>query len=280
MTIQDKATNLSGVSVHYLEAGQEHGRALLLLHGLGGAQLNWGGVIPALAEHYHVVAPDLPGFNGSDVLPNMRLHALMHWLRALLDSTNIQQAVVVGNSIGGLVARLFAAAEPKYVPSVILVNGGGVPNLPPPVRMIANAPMIGDMVFALFGWMAVSQSSINRMIHVAEVRTPEFARQVSASGRGFAGLIRMLARDPLPTATPLVPTLLLWGAEDRVATLDEAERIKASIPGAALSPIADCGHMPQLEASEVFVWQVHQFLENLSRPKIESRGAGMLGPRW
>jgi pimeloyl-ACP methyl ester carboxylesterase len=91
----------------------------------------------------------------------------------------------------------------------------------------------------------------------------------------------MLARDPLPQATtPPVPTLLLWGAEDKLATLDEAEKIKASIAGSTLSPIADCGHLPQLEATEVFVWQVLQFLDVLSRPpKVQSKGVGMLGQK-
>jgi pimeloyl-ACP methyl ester carboxylesterase len=281
MTVQDKTTNLGGAQVHYLEAGEEHTRALLLLHGLAGAKLNWETVIPALAEHYHVIAPDLPGFGDSAALPDMRLPSLMQWLKTLLDSANIQQAVVVGSSMGGLIARLFAAGEPGYVSAVILVNGGGVPSLPPFLRTIDNMPVISDLVFGLFGRSATSQNSINQMVHITSVKTPDFVQQVRASGKGIAGLIRMLARDPLPQATtPQVPTLLLWGAEDKLAPLAEAQKIKASIAGSNLSPIADCGHLPQLEASEVFVWQVLQFLDILSRPpKVESKGAGMLGQK-
>ncbi len=280
MTIQVKTITLSGVAVRYLEDGDVNSRALLLLHGLGTAGLNWKASMPALAEHYRVIAPDLPGFGGSAALPDQPFPALMQWLKELLDALNLGQAVVVGNSIGALVARLFAAAEPQYVPVVILMNGGGVPNLPAPVRVIANAPLLGSAIFALFGKMSVSRSSIRRMVYVESVRNEEFVRQVSASSGGLAGIVRMLARGPLPEATtPPAPALILWGAEDKLATLDEAERIKASIPGAALSVIAECGHLPQLEATEVFTWQVHQFLENLSRPqKASPQGRRMLTP--
>jgi pimeloyl-ACP methyl ester carboxylesterase len=278
MMIDEKTITLNGSQAHYLEAGEAQGKALLLLHGLGTARLNWEAAIPLLAEHYRIIAPDLPGFGASAALPNMRLQDLNQWLKALLDTLDVQQAVVVGNSIGGLVARLFTAGEPQYAPALILVNGGAVPSLPPIARAIASTPFLGDLVF---GRMATSQGSVNRMVHVESVKTPDFMQQISASGKGVAGIIRMLARDPMPSATtPPVPTLLLWGADDALATLAEAEKIKASIPGSILSPIADCGHMPQLEAAEVFTWQIHQFLENLSRPpKPESRGAGMLGQR-
>ena len=280
MTVQDKTITLSGLQVHYLEAGEEHSRALLLLHGMGDAHLNWVQAMPMMAEHYHVVAPDLPGFGSSAVLPNQRTHTLMHWIKTLLDALKLQQAVVVGNSIGGLIARLFSAAEPQYVPAVILVNGGAVPSMPSPFRVAANTPGLGNAIFALLGRSATSRSSIDQMIHVASVKNEDFVKQVTATRPGFAALLRMLARDPLPASTPRVPTLLLWGSEDRLATLDDAEKIKASIPGSILSPIAECGHMPQLEATEVFAWQVHQFLENLSRPqKPESRGAGMLSQK-
>jgi len=278
MTVQEKTITLSGLAARYLEDGEDNGRALLLLHGPGTAALNWKAAMPALAEHYRVIAPDLPGFGGSAALPNQHFHVLMHWIRELLDALDLQQAVVVGNAIGALVARLFAAAEPQYVPVVILINGGGVPNLPAVVRMIANSRVLGDVLFMLFARLSTSRGSVNRMIHVESVRSEEFAREIGASAPGFADIYRMLARDPLPEArTPLVPTLILWGAEDKLATLDEAERIKASIPGAVLSPIAECGQMPQLEATEVFTWQVHQFLENLSRPqKTSAVGRGLL----
>jgi pimeloyl-ACP methyl ester carboxylesterase len=282
MMVQDKNTTIGGAHVHYLQAGEEHGRALLLLHGLGTAEMNWQGVMPMLAENFHVLAPDLPGYGDSAVLPDMRLQPLMQWLKTLLDRAGIQQAVVVGSStIGGLIARLFAAGEPQYVPAAILVNGGSVPSLPPILRTVANMPVLGDLAFGLLAGSTTSPGAINRMVHVASVKTPELNQQVRASGNSVSGMLRLVARDPLPAnRSPLVPTMLLWGADDQLATLDEAEKIKATIPGSTLSPIADCGHLPQLEASEVFVWQVQQFVENLTRPrKAESRGAGMLGQK-
>jgi pimeloyl-ACP methyl ester carboxylesterase len=77
----------------------------------------------------------------------------------------------------------------------------------------------------------------------------------------------MFVGSPMPKQqAPIVPTLIMWGTDDQMAILQEAEAIKESIPGAALTEIKDCGHMPQLETSDVFVWQVNMFLDKLSRP--------------
>lgn len=164
----EKTITLNSTQTHYLEAGDEQGKALLLLHGLGTAKLNWEPAIPLLVEHYHIIAPDMPGFGASAAVSH--LQDLNQWLKALLDTLNIQQAVVVGSSIGGLVARLFAAGEPQLAPALILVNGGAVPSLPPIARMIANAPILGDY---LFGKTPTSAGTVNRMVHVKSVKTPD-----------------------------------------------------------------------------------------------------------
>jgi len=111
------------------------------------------------------------------------------------------------------------------------------------------------------------------------VLTDDFLKEVKSAAGGYARLMRMVVSSPMPKAqAPLVPTLILWGANDRVATLKEAEAIKASIPGAVLTEIADCGHMPQLETMDVFVWQINTFLEKLSRPTQPRRSGAKILP--
>src|SRR3954454_2968939 len=128
MTISEKMIDVEGSPVHYYESGACNGRTLLLLSGgFGDAWSNWSAVIEPLAEEYHVFAPDLPGFSGSATLPEMSLDALLHWLKALLDSFGQSEAVIVSHSIGAILARLFASSEPEYVPALILSNGGTFP---------------------------------------------------------------------------------------------------------------------------------------------------------
>jgi len=65
-----------------------------------------------------------------------------------------------------------------------------------------------------------------------------------------------------------VPTLLLWGANDSMMSMEQGERLQREIPGAQLVPIAECGNLPSVEASDVFVFQIRAFLDQLSRPTL------------
>jgi pimeloyl-ACP methyl ester carboxylesterase len=279
MEITEKSAQINGLHVHFWEAGEGHPRTLLLIHGgVGDARLHWEPSIEALAEDYHVLAPDLPGFGKSDVLPKMQTDAMLQWIKNFLNNQEIEQAVVIGNSMGALLVRLFAAGNPQYVPAVILANGGGVPDLPPIFRILERIPGVSQGIFYLFGKSATSPSTLKDMFHAKELLTEDFMQHAKEAAPGYARLMRMFVGSPMPKAqSPLVPTLILWGANDQLATLKDGEAIKASIPGATLTEITECGHMPQLETMDVFVWQINTFLEKLSRPTQPNRpGAGML----
>jgi pimeloyl-ACP methyl ester carboxylesterase len=280
MTLSHKTLQVDGLTIGYWEDGDNQGRTLLLVHGgVGDAQLHWGPVMPLLAENFHVLAPDLPGFGHSQPLPRMRTASLMHWFSTFLDHLKIEQAVVIGNSsLGSLFVRLFAAANPKYVPAVILVNGGVIPYIPSVLRAVERVPGLSNGMFFLFGKSAMSVDTLKKMIHVQDILTDDFLQKSQITVPAFSKLMRMLVSSPMPTLhAPLLPTLILWGANDQVATLKDAEAIKDSIPGAVLTEIAECGHMPQLETPDVFVWQVNTFLDKLSRQgHPASPGPGIL----
>jgi 2-hydroxy-6-oxonona-2,4-dienedioate hydrolase len=279
MASEEKIVKINGLNVRFLEAGTANQRALLLVHGgIGDARLHWEPAIGALADDYHVLAPDLPGFGKSDLLPHMQTEAIVQWIKAFLDSQDIQQAVVIGNSFGGLLARLFAATYPAHVPALIMLNGGGVPDMPGFLRAMERVPGIGQGIFYLFGNIGTSAGTLKRMVHDQTLLTDQFLKEVKAARGGYSRLMRTLIGSPMPKAqTPIVPTLILWGADDQIATVKDGEAIKSSIPGAVLTEIKDCGHMPQLETMDVFIWQVNTFLEKLSKASAAARsGPGIL----
>jgi pimeloyl-ACP methyl ester carboxylesterase len=180
--------------------------------------------------------------------------------------------VVIGNSFGAFIARLFATTNPQYVPAVILVNGGAAPEISFAVKLAHYIPAIGNM----FDKMAVGENALKRLVHDQSIMNEAFSQNAMQNVTGFGQITRMKLNGEYPSAqTPIVPTLLLWGAQDKITPLKEAEAIKASIPGATLTEIADCGHLPQLEAPDVFVWQVNTFLDRLSNPQQIARS----GPR-
>lgn len=278
MTLKERFILLDGLKVRYWEDGEDHPRTLLLIHDrIGDARLHWAAAMPMLAETFHVLAPDLPGFGESALLPQMRMDALLHWVKTFLDAKKVEQAVVIGNSFGGLIARLFGAANPKYVPAVILVNGGWLPKRVSPLRAVGRLPGLANVLFGLLGRIATSRRTISRQVHIQSVLTDELYQTARLSASGFAHTMQMMVRTEFPNdQTPRVATLILWGINDRSAPIAEAEKLKASIPNATITEIADCGHMPQLETPDVFVWQITTFLERLTNPPIKHSGPRLL----
>jgi pimeloyl-ACP methyl ester carboxylesterase len=276
MTLTEQSVTIRGKTVHYWEAGINRPRGLMLLHGMADAQSNWASVMPALADQFHVFAPDLPGFGKSAALGRTTTASLLVWLKQLIEGLEFEQMGLVGHSLGALLVRLFSAAYPQSTPAIVMVNGGTIPNVPNQLRLVGRLPIVGSSVF--YGVARSTMSNPAQFVVNPESMTSEFAAQTQTNLSGFAGLMRMFVTHPLPEKhTPGVPTLLMWGAADSVTTLDEAERIKAAIPGSQLSPIAECGHLPQLEAQDVFTWQIEQFLDNLNRPSKSSLpGVGRL----
>jgi pimeloyl-ACP methyl ester carboxylesterase len=274
MSVSDKTIQVNALNVHYWEAGEGNTRTLLLIHGgIGDAKLHWEAALPILGETFHVLAPDLPGFGGSELLPVMQTDVLLHWLKSFLATKAVEQAVVVGNSFGGLIARLLAAANPKQAPAVILVNGGGIPTMPGLLKVAQKIPGLSNVLFSFFGTMATGKRTLKGLVANKTLLTDTFYADSRKAAAGFANLMQMLVSSGLPDAqVPLVPTLIMWGVEDGFAPLKEGEKIKASIPGSTLTQIADCGHMPQLEAPDVFAWQVTTFLDDLTRPKTSKPG--------
>ena len=273
MTLSDHTTTINGKPVHYWEAGEKHTRSLLLLHGMADAQANWSATIPTLAEQFHVFAPDLPGFGQSAPLAG-GVAAWLVWMKQLIEGLEQEQMALLGHSFGALLVRLFGAGYPQHVPAAMLVNGGTIPNVPNSLRWMARLPIIGSSVFR-----SIARSTLSdQLAHDANALPAEFTASVQANMGGFASMMRMMATEPIPEKqTPSMPTLLIWGAGDTISTSSEAERIKASIPGAQLSLVADCGHLPQIEAPDVFTWQIVQFLDNLNRPsKTDLPGVGRL----
>ncbi len=279
MEILERQIDVGGLTVQLWEAGQ--GRAIMLLHGgIGDACANWHLVLPGLAEQYHVIAPNLPGYGLSTPLPDMTIETLQTWLRDLLDALELPDAVIVGAFIGALIARLFATAEPAYTPAVILVNGGALPNFPKPLSSLLRLPVIGDLALELFGRLTTSRRTLDELIYVKSALSPELVASWQHNQPGFQQLIRamILGRYP-PTSTPPVPILLLWGANDPMLAQTVGQELRQQVPNIVLAPIVDCGALPQLEAPDTFVFQINAFLDNLDRPRLpNSPGAGLLSP--
>ena len=120
-----KYVELHGQRVAYREAGS--GEVVMLIHGMAGSSDTWQAVVPQLARHYRVIAPDLLG-HGQSAKPrtDYSLGAFAAGLRDLLDELGITRATIVGHSLGGGVAMQFLYQHPQYCQRLILVSSGGL----------------------------------------------------------------------------------------------------------------------------------------------------------
>jgi len=120
-SIISHTAEVNGVKLHYLSAG--HGAALILLHGYAETSLMWKPIIPALAERFTVIAPDLPGI-GDSAIPaeglDMKSAAIL--IHGLARSLGVQKAEVVGHDIGLMVAYAYAAQFPADVQKLVLMD--------------------------------------------------------------------------------------------------------------------------------------------------------------
>jgi len=263
MAVSTHEVQINNRNVRYYEDGLHHGRSILLLHGgIGDAEANWTEVIPSLAEDYHVLAPDLPGYGKSDPLPaDSSLADMVLWVMDFLESQGIDQTAVIGNSFGALIARLMAAQHPQIIPAVILINGGFVPAVPPLAKTLMGLPVVGMFLTRYLARTASSKDSLSEMIHHSEAVTDDLIASAKANVNGFAQLMHMTATKPVPTHDkPLVAVLIIWGIEDGTTASSEGEKLKEAIPGAKFVDIEGCGHLPHLEEQDIFDWQVKDFL--------------------
>jgi len=120
-TIASRTADVNGVKLHYMTAG--HGTPLILLHGYAETSLMWKPIIPALAERFTVIAPDLPGIGDSDIPAqglDMKSAALS--IHELAKSLGVERAEVVGHDIGLMVAYAYAAQFPTEVTKLALMD--------------------------------------------------------------------------------------------------------------------------------------------------------------
>ena len=261
--------------IHYLAAG--HGPPVVLLHGLAASVVAWRYNIHALSQRYAVFAPDLPG-HGDSAKPYVRYDTEfgLHFLQQFLDALRLDRPILMGNSTGGFLALAWAMLHPERVQAMVLVDIPGIgKEVAWPLRLAA-LPGIGSLLasmdvaaggrFAprLFRHPERMDSQV-RLELLRLQKLPGASRATLSalrSGVGLMGLrssLLLLHHDgtPLP-----VPTLVVWGEEDRILSVEQARRFARRFPDVQLRILPDCGHWPQMEQADAFNQAVLAFLEN------------------
>lgn len=267
MTLSENVISVNGLNVRYYEAGNPVYKTLLMLHGhLGDAWMHWHKSMPDLAKPFHTIAVDLPGYGQSDPLPTTNVNTIMQWVLDFIQAAELENIVVIGNSFGGLIARLLGANHPDAIDAVVLVNGGVIPAVPGIARFLARTPVIGGLLFNRIASSTSSKTAIEGLFEDKSLLTDETVNRVQGNRAGLARIMRALTTLEKPAKrTPRMPVMLFWGAEDAITPRVVGEQIHKHIPDSRFELVEGTRHVPHIEEHEVFVWQVTDFVTSIAR---------------
>ena len=257
----------NGIKTNYLEAGK--GDPVVLIHGSGPgvtSYANWRLVLPALAEDFRVLAPDMVGFGFSERPANIK-YGVQTWadqVVGLMDTLELPTAHLVGNSFGGAIALRIATQHPDRVGKLVLMGSMGVPF---PItegleRVWGYEPSFENMrkVLDVF---AYSRDLVND--ELAEVRyrgsiqpgfQESFAAMFPAPRQRWVEAMCTPEDDirRLPQRT-----LIVHGREDQVIPVQTSLRLMELIDNADLSVFSHCGHWSMIERTQDFNRSVNEF---------------------
>lgn len=274
--------------IHWKDYGGS-GQPIVLVHGLGGSHANWDAIGPRLARSSHVSALDLPGFGLSPPARDWSLEthsdAVADFVREIAGS-----AVLIGNSLGGLIAELVAARHPELVDALVLISPATPPRLRDPLihwpmarrLLIGATPGIGPMVNRQMVSSMTSRELVNDLLHrithkpgrvplemvesfvdLAETRSrlPWAVDAVPMTGRsirrhlvrkrGFIEMIRSIK----------APTLVVTGIADPVVSPTSIAWLCSLRLDWQLVVMEDTGHTPQIDAPVRFVSVLEPWLQ-------------------
>lgn len=266
------SVELDGATIAYMEGGA--GDPLLLLHGFAANKDHWTRVAEFLTPHYRIIAPDLPGFGDSDLADGGDYSIAVQARRIVgfADTLGLNEFHLGGSSMGGNVAGLVAASHPDRVQSLWLLAPLGVDGAQPSEieqrlaagednpLLIEREQQFGNMLGYLFVDRPWIPTPIKR--HLARQAAARYHHyhwihdQIRASGPGGSR-----AATPLqPYLQGLdLPTLIVWGEDDRVLDVSGAAILAVTMPDAEVALMAGVGHLPMLEQPQPVATRYLQF---------------------
>ena len=258
--------------------------AMVFIHGLGGAWQNWLLTIPAFMGSHRVIAPDLPGFGQSQMpAEDISIKGYARIVDALLDELGVEEAVVVGNSMGGFVAAELALSFSTRVQRLVLVSAAGlsIENYRrEPLLTLARVWAGGATWAGARGQSVITRPRMRRLGLQIVVRYPEklsapltYELIQGAGSPGFVPALHALLdysyRHQLEGIE--VPTLVMWGRNDMLVPRGDARQYVELIgDNARRVMFEDTGHLPMVERPSRFNALLEEFV---AEPQPAGAGA-------
>lgn len=239
----DTYVTVAGLNVRIMESGR--GRPLVMLHHSTG-NIGWAPIHSQLAESFRVLAIDMPGFGQSERPAWAREpRDLAILVNRALEKLDLADAVLVGAGMGGFVAAEMAAMSKCHLGGLVLIGAAG---LKPRQGEIVDQMMLDFDSYMRRGF--ADESTFTALF--GEESSPE-VRQLWDFSREMTARVTwkpyMFSRKLMPLLADIdVPTLVIWGENDRIVPLDCGKQYVEAIPGARLDVVASAGHLVEVES--------------------------------
>lgn len=249
--------------IRYLEAGNSD-ETIVLIHGLGASAERWKDVIPYFGKKYHIIIPDLIGFGYSDKpIIDYTVNFFVKFLFDFLDSLGIKKCTMVGSSLGGQLVTEFAMQYNEILKKMILVSPSGF--------MEYSTPAFEAYMMTAFN---PDERNIRKAFEMmyglnngVESAANEFLSRMKIPGAQEA-LISTLMHvsrtkiDCKKLSTLLIPTLIVWGAQDAVIPPDNAKSFFSCLTNCTYLEMPGCGHVPYVDQPGNFSRLVLEFMSS------------------
>jgi len=268
----------TSVELHYKIYGT--GNPVLCLHGFGASLYSWRNFVTPLSQDYQLILIDLKGAGNSPKPPDSHYSIQDHAdliYKFILDR-DLKQLTLVGNSFGGALALLLSIMllekEPGRLRALIVIDPGAYKQYIPGYVKILGIPLLGAAAVYLIPARCMAKSILKLAYYdpkkITEEQIAAYAAPLASPG-GKHALLETGKQIIPPNIDQLtakykdisVPTLIIWGRQDKIISPDAGVLLDQAIPNSTLSWIDECGHVPQEEKPEATIPLVLDFLQGL-----------------
>ena len=228
-------------------------QSMILLHGLFGGLSNWAGVVKHFESRFNIYVPELPLYakHKSDTV-----EYLVDFLATMVNSAQLENVILVGNSLGGHIAIRYAHQYPDKVARVVLTGSSGLYENTQVGSYLkrGNYTYIKERVAATFYDSAMATDEL--VAEVMQVTTNAYKCLCTIKAA------KSTQRDQVLACLPEIqtPVLLIWGDDDKITPPDVAYQFRNNLPNAKLIMLAQCGHAPMMERPTAFNSALEEFI--------------------
>ena len=239
--IHSKQIKVGKLDIHYFTGGQ--GEPLVVIHGGGGGAGEWLQSVAELSEHYRIYVPDLPGFGRSQMPDgNYGILEFVNFLEDFTHGLGLKRFHLVGHSVGGGIALHYAVKFPHKIAKLVLVNSMSLgKEIALWVSVLSSCVFCRSLAVAAAAVLDAVKWLVNLVYAPLKFMNP-FPRAKINLGAGMAMLQEQAEVLVNQFSQLMIPTLLVWGANDSIVPVSNAYNAARLIPDCQLHVFEGCGH--------------------------------------